>query len=73
MFTAAIAGLTRSGAAIRTSSSPSKAGHELLWALVDHLDADRFLIYNGAAADAEDLAPEDYAAALERERQRVAQ
>jgi hypothetical protein len=44
-----------------------------LWALVDHLDADRFLIYNGAAADAEDLAPEDDAAALERERQRVAQ
>jgi hypothetical protein len=75
MFTAALAALTRFWGGDQNLLFPLQddlAGHELFWALVDRLDADHFLIYNGAAADVEDLAPEDYAAALERERQRVA-
>ena len=38
------------------------ADHDLFWALVDRLDADRFLLYNGAVADLEYLAPGEYAA-----------
>jgi len=76
MFTAALGALTRFWGGDQNLPFPLQedlASNELFWALADRLDGDQFLVYNGAAADIENLAPEEYAAALERERQRVAE
>jgi hypothetical protein len=76
MFTAALAALTRFWGGDQNLLFPLQddlASHELFWALADRLDADHFLVYNGAAADLEYLAPEDYAASLEAVRQQVAE
>jgi hypothetical protein len=76
MFIAALAALTRFWGGDQNLLFPLQddlADHELFWALADRLDADHFLLYNGAAADLEYIAADEYAAALERQRQRVAE
>jgi hypothetical protein len=76
MYTIALAALTRFWGGDQSLIFPLQDDlleHELFWALADRLDADHFLVYNGAAGDAEYVAPEDYAASLERVRQRVAE